>query len=67
MKDKGLNVLFNSAFSGIPTMLNGKSCREEMRGFRMVVTLLLVNNYTARSYRDVIVVTKTATRRTNKA
>ncbi len=67
MKETGLYVLLNSAFSGIPAMLNGKSWPEELRGFRMVVSLLLVNNYTLRAYRDVILVTKTATRRTNKA
>ncbi len=35
-----LDVLLNSAFSGIPNMINGKTWPEALIGFTIVVTLI---------------------------
>ncbi len=41
MKYTELEVVLNIAISGIPNMLNDKAWPKTLRGFRMVVTLLL--------------------------
>ena len=41
MQGTGLEIISNGAFNGVGNMLNGKAWPKAMRGFRMVVAVLL--------------------------
>ncbi len=59
MKGTGLEELLNTAFSGVGSMLNGKAWPKALRGFRMLVTVLLedtvkAGNTTHEQLQDVL-------------